>query len=833
MGSFLFDLRWVVRSLLRRPVTAAAAVVCLALGIGVHLAALGLADALLERPPAGVVDADRLHRLHARFEVPTWGEITSSSHALTAGDALAAADSFDGVVAWFTTEMALGPPAEATPIEAAVVTPGYFSLLRAPLLSGRAFVADDGEIGAPPVVVVSERLWRRQLGADPALVDGDGTIVVSGIPHRVVGVAAAPFAGLDLEGVDLWLPPSAGDRFYEPEWRDNPGWKVSRLVARRAEGVSPDAAAAEATAIYRSVYADGPPYMTESTLLLGPVQASAAPAGEEPARHVRVIGWMVPASALVLALAALNVAHLLLVGLIDRRRDLAVRVALGAGRGRLVRGVVLEAVLLAAAGGAFGLLLATWGRRAAAVLLLPEGVVLPGSLFDLRGLTLAGGVTVGAALLAAVVPLLAGRWNRLTATMAVGAAGVGLGRSRVTEGLLALQVAATLLVAAGAGLFAQSLGQVRAADSGMDLDRVLVAQIGGGGAELEPAVAAALFDDARARVAALPGVAAAGLALGLPLEEVFGTGVTVPGLEEIPQPGGGGPYWNAFSPEAFDALGLRLEAGRPFAASDRAGTEPVAAVNATAARLLWPGEQAVGRCLHLTDEALEDGTPGPCRRVVGVVADVRRTSLGESPALQVFLPLAQSTPMDRRQLFVRATAGTDPEALDALTAELREILAEASARHAPAAAPPRVRPMIRLLDRELRPYRIGASLLGVFSLLALGLAVLGLVGATLHTLARRRRELAVRLALGAAPGDLVSLLVRRGLLPGLVGLVLGLGATLAAGRLVESLLYGVSPGDPKVLAGTATVLAVAVALATLVPALRARRVDPARALQED
>ncbi|HKG95787.1 MAG TPA: FtsX-like permease family protein, partial [Gemmatimonadaceae bacterium] len=531
-----------------------------------------------------------------------------------------------------------------------------------------------------------------------------------------------------------------------------------------------------------------------------------------------------------------NVATLLLLRAVRRRREIAVRLALGAGRGRLARQLLTESLLLAAAGGAAALLVAAWGGELLRATMLPnlapgEGAADPRVLAVTALAALAAGVAAG---LAPVVR--AGSAGAADALRGGASGGESVRRSRMLAGLLLAQTGLSTALLVGAGLFVRSLHNVRSQELGFDPERVLLATFD---FRSEPAADQrdAVHYSALERVRALPGVAHATQVESVPFSFHHVLPVSVPGHPEPPTVGGQLPFLNAATPEYFRVIGLRVVDGRPITDADGPSTPPVAVVNETMAHRVWPGERAVGKCFRIT---IPPGIPGgsasdesfPCREVVGVVRDVRRRSVRpEDVTMQYYVPFEQVPipfPRPRVSGLLLLARGDVPAA--ARDVRLAMLAAGGADPDAPLAF---VRPLQELIAPQLRPWRLGASAFTAFGALALAMAALGLYAALGYAVAQRAREMGVRAALGATRVDVVRLVLAGALRDAGAGLLLGGAVALAAGRWVAPLLFGVSPRDPLVFGAVAVTLGAVAALAALAPALRAARADPAAVMRAE
>jgi predicted permease len=437
---------------------------------------------------------------------------------------------------------------------------------------------------------------------------------------------------------------------------------------------------------------------------------------------------------------------------------------------------------------------------------------------------LATGLAIG------LLPALQAGRQDLSGAMKTGAREGGVPRSGVRAVLTVVQAAFSLVLLVGAGLFVHSLWNIRNLHMGIEPDRVLAASpdwpgLGGLAPEQRAAERARRAEVDRAALAALRAnvlVEAASIAVGTPFQTSFGVDLSVPGRDSIPRLPGGGPYISAVSDNYFRTVGTRLLQGRAFTPQDRADSEPVVIVNETMARALWPGEDPLSQCLLIAEE--ERGAPPPCARVVGVVEEARRFGLREPPAMQYYVPLGQEVGFGGSTLLVRPR-GSARDLAEVVRGELRAL--------APDARLINVTTLQELVDPQIRPWRLGASMFLIFGLLALTIAAVGLYSLVAYGVAQRRPEIGIRMALGARAGDVVRLMMREGLSLVLGGLALGSLLALAGGRFIEPLLFETPARDAVSFGASAAVLLLAAVLASIVPAARAGRVDPAEALRTE
>ncbi len=692
----------------------------------------------------------------------------------------------------------------------------FFALLGTAPAAGRLFGPDEDAARDGPLAILSERVRRDDFGGSAAALGG--SIVIDGAPHTIVGVAPAGFTGPELTRVDAWI---LGDTRRAASYN----WRV-------AARLRPDASLAqlgrELARFRASPPDDEPRWMANAELLAAPIRCDDT---ARDSMQARMAWWMTAVAVAILLIATANVINLLLVRLARRQRELGVRVALGSGRARVVRLVALDGVLLSAAGGGVGVWLAAAFGPAARAALFPGGGDWIDAAIDTRLLATVAAIGGLVAAAVAVVPALGFRADQLTRSLRA-RTDRGAARSHVRAGLTIAQTALSVVLLAGAGLFIRSVIQVAGVELGADPDRVLVVEAWLDQAPVpeDRAVFPAWLADLAATerriyrqavetIRADAGVESASVALGLPLYDgSFSDALLVPGLDRVPSLPGGGPFISAVGDGYFETVGTRIARGRAFRPADREGSEAVAIVSETTAARLWPGDEAVGRCLRIGDRA------APCARVVGIAADVHRASLTEAPSLQVYVPYGQERGFAGARIVVRPTADA-PIAWPAL----RRAVYEAGAGVRVGA----VRSLSDSLNRELRPLRLGLATFGASAAVAVVTAALGLYGVMSYAVAWRRREIGIRLALGATGADVRRLVAGNGLALAGVGILAGLLLSAGGGRWLEPQLFQTSARDPYVLSGVAVLVAAVALVAGIVPAVRATRIPPAESLRAE
>jgi predicted permease len=813
------EMRDALRSLKLSPGLSIAAVLTLALAIGTNAGMIGLVDRALLSSPPHITDAGRLVNVaFERTEGDRRARMQSTSY-VTYRALRDAVPGFAGVAAWQPTSTTVAVEGDQVHADGTLVSGNYFDVLGARARIGRPVQAGDDRAASDPVVVLGYSFWRSAFGADPSVLGR--RLSIGGLDYVVCGVMPAGFSGHSSANVDLWMPFAAAMR-NTPGWDQQPYMNVASLFARLAPGVMPAAAAGQAGGV------------VSRTVVLSPLAGAGVSATDG-----RVAMWLAGVSALVLVIGLANAATLLLVRASRRRRESAIRAALGASRAALARQAFAEGAILSLAAVAVSLLAAEWFDAAV------RQVLLPGLAPAERAGTTVVASALAAGCVAAIVNGFANAANLpgILSGRALDATRETQRRPRVVNALLVLQTALSVVLLCGAGVFGRSLSNLLAQDFGMRMEGVLVVDFeegpGGGSRDGDP------FGAALDRVRRVPGVQAATIIGALPFAGHNVPPIAVPGHADPPNVGGQLPFLQAATPELFDILGVRIVEGRAFTAADDSGG-PVVVVNQTMAQSLWPGDSAIGKCIRIGfdpsfDPETATGPPipsaaVPCRQIVGVARDMRQRSLvpegAEDRLMQYFVPYSQ-VPVppfvpdpDRAAWGLLLRSSVDAAAV---APAIRRAVVDGNT-DLPYV---RVRPYAQLLDRQSRPWRLGTTLFALFSGLALAVGAIGLYAAFAHTVALRRREMAIRLAIGARPRGVLALVLRESLTIAALGIVLGAAAAFAGGRWVASLLFQTSQADPLVMGGAAALMLAVAAAATLLPARAASRTDPASLLRAE
>ncbi|HEX9565700.1 MAG TPA: ABC transporter permease, partial [Gemmatimonadaceae bacterium] len=705
--------------------------------------------------------------------------------------------------------------------DSAVAAVSYVSAEYLPMLArasrGRFFTNDEDDVHAPAdVAVVSERFRRRQFGEDGDPIGR--TIQLDGKGYTVIGVAGDGFEGIELSAVGVWVPFSTNPRLGldQQPWYDRGGVSFP-MVVRHLPGANDSTIATRASLAYARVYAESDSSTPGRSVLLGPLAEARAPIS---ARHeVAIAMRLAMVAGIVLLIACANVANLLLVRAVRRRREIAVRLALGIPRWRLAVQLFVEALVVASMAMAAALIVGRWMGDALRVALLPR-VAWIGAVVDGRVVVFTVAVTVLAALAAATVPaILAGRLQ-LASHLATGNPVSTTHRSPVRAVLLVTQTALSMMLLVGAGLFARSLAAVTRVDMGFDTARLVVASAYFADQQRHPERETA-FPEVAERLASMPGVAGVAYGSTAPLHSwySFVPLYSADRNAEITTPATRADYV-AVSGDYFRVAGTRILQGRAFDAGDTRATPRVMVVGATMARTLWPDESPIGKCVSPRSKET------PCYSVIGVAQDVHGFRRLEESGIRFYIPFSQTpSPRTLPSVLVIRTASTSPTIVAQIArTELAAALPGASITSRAAES---------MLSGELRPWQLGAALFAALGLLALTVAAIGVYSVVAFVVRQRSRELGVRIALGAQAPALVRMVVVQGASVVMVGIIVGTLGALVAGRLVSALLYGVTPRDPLSMMAAGVTLLVVGIIACLGPALRSTRTDPVVVLKSE
>jgi predicted permease len=804
------DLRHAARSLRASPGLVLLATLSLALGIGANATVFSWARAVLLEPFSGVPGQDRLVKAlqtdrneeFISFSYPDYRDLRDRATTLA------------GLAAVRSVPVTLGADGRSERVWAQLVSGNFFEVLGVAAQTGRALTpADDRVKNAHPVVVLGHALWQRRFGGDPGVVGR--TVLLNTRPHTILGVTPPRFRGAGT-GVayDAWVPMMMQEQFEPGGSRlEARGHRWLEAYARLGPGRSREEAEAELTVLSARIAAENERESLGRGVALFPLWRA-------PRSGAEILGPIIIVLAAIctiaLLLACVNLASLLLARGVGRRREIAVRLSLGARRSQVVRQLLVESLLLALAGAAAGILVASSSISLLEAWVPPTGFpVALGARLDGTVVAFAAAAAVFTAVASGLAPALQTVRPDTADALRDESTGVlgGSGRSRLRSGLVVVQVGLSVLLLVAAGLFLRTLQRLQSTDLGFEPRGVLVAsmELFTSGYDAERGLA--FYRDLVGRARALPGATEASLVRRAPLG--FGgsssTSLVVEGYE-APKDDTAWAYFNNVGPGYFRLMRTALVRGREFTDADREDTAPVAVVNETMAARYWPGRDAVGGRFRLGPRWIG---------VVGVARDTAYRDLGEKPAPWFFLPLFQGYRPDMT-LLVR----TDGDAV-ALARPVTDLVRQLD----PGIAPFGVTTLRAFIGAADFRQRVGGQLLGLFGLLGLVLACVGLYGVLSFSVARRTREIGVRMALGGSPRDIFRLVVKEGASLVATGLGVGLAGAAAVSRLLRSLLLDLSPWDPLAFVGVSALLLASALVACAVPAGRATRVDPVTALR--
>ena len=806
----MHDLRYAFRMLLKQPAFTALAVIALALGIGANTAIFSVVNAVLLRS-LPYNDAERL--------VMIWGTTPQTDRASTSPadfiDYKEQNQVFEHVAAFNAGSFTLTGGDEPEQIRGARVSADFFSVLGVQPAAGRAFLAEDDRPGAARVVVLSHQLWQRRFSSDKNILGK--SIALNGQSFAVIGIMPQEFQftvpGFFRTPAELWAPSALV--------KDNAtrGNQYLRIIARLKPEVSLQRAQAEMTTLASQLQQEYP--STNAGLGVRLITL-----------HEQTVGNVRPALLIlcgtvgfVLLIACANVANLLLARAAARQKEIAVKLALGATRRRLVRQLLTESMLLALAGGALGILLALWGTD---VLVSLSPASLPrvkeiGVDRYVLGFTLLVSVLTGT--LFGLVPALQASKPDLNVSLKEGSRGSSenLGRGSLRSTLVVFEIVAAFVLLIGAGLMIKSFMRLGEVNAGFNPENVLTMTLSLPRAKYnEPRAQAAFFQRALEQIKSLPGVDSVGAINDLPLGgDRDSTSFLIEGLPALPPGQQPNTEWRLVGPDYFKAMGVSLLKGRAFTEADKSGAPPVIIINDSFARRFFPDEDPTGKRLIL-NLTISNPTPVP-REIVGVVADVRDLGLDAEPRPEVYAPYLQET-VSYMALIVKAEA--DPEGLAA--AVRGQVLA--IDKDQPVS---NIQSMKQVVKESVAGRRFNMMLLAIFAAVALLLAAVGIYGVMAYSVSRRTHEIGIRMALGASSRDVLRLVVGQGMALALMGIGIGLAAAFALTRLMASLLYEVSATDPLTFALISLLLAAVAVMACYIPARRATKVDPMVALRHE
>jgi len=818
------DVRYALRGLRRAPGFTASAVVTLGLGIGANVAMFGVIDRLMFRPHAYLRDPSHVHRVYLqttdRDQVVTRNGMEYTRYL----DLRRWTTSFSDYAAYSYGAMAVGTGEASREQSVAAVSASFFRFFNARPALGRFFVAaeDSTPVGAS-VAVLDYGYWQSAFGGRSDVIGQ--ALQVGSVTCTIIGVAPRGFTGVaESSAPAIYIPittfaghqtgPDAREYFVNYHW----GWMD--MMVRRKPGVTIAAANADlSNAHIRSWNAERAMSQRLPTVEIARpraiVSSLRSAAGPDPGLEARTLLWVTGVAAVVLFIACANVANLLLARALRRRREVALRVALGVSRMRLVAQSLTESVVLALLGCVVGLAVAQWGGLALRRLFIDET-----SRFDLltdaRTVLVAFGVAIVAALLTGIAPVLFTARGELISTLKMGPREGTYHRSPARSLLLIMQGALSTALLVGAGLFVLSLNHVRNMRIGFDADRMLIVVRHLRGAEMSDSASARLGLRLLEQGQSTPGVEHAAWVSSVPFWITSSTGLFVPGIDSVNRLGRF-TYQQGTS-DYFQTMGTRILRGRGFTKDDRANSPPIVVVSQSMAKVLWPGQDAIGKCIRIGADTK------PCTTVVGVAEDVSHESLTEESRNRYYLPIEQFRPSYGFGVLLRMR-GDPAQSMERVRQSMQTVM--------PGQTYVTVQQMSTVIEGQQRSWRVGATMFVAFGGLALIVAAIGLYGVIGYNVAQRMHELGVRVALGASSPDVVRLVVGQGVRFAVAGIALGSGLALVAGRWIQPLLFEQSARDGRVFGAVGGVLLAVAVLASALPARRATRVDPNTVLRTD
>jgi len=817
----LQDVRYAGRMLRRSPGFAATAISALALGIGANTAIFTVVNTVLLQPLA-YPEPDRLVQLELSSPQGN-GNITSIPKFIIWREQTQV---FQDVAAYDLGGPGVNLTGEDRPeqLKGVHVSAQFFRLFGARAVAGRTFSAEEDRPGGPPLAVIAGGLWRRRFGSDLNLVGK--SIDLGGEPFTVIGILDPTFTSDP--PADIYLPLKA-----DPNSTDQAHYL--RAAARLKPGVTLEKAKA---AMKVAAEQFNRKFAAAAGAQLGPQGSFTA----EPLRDTivgdvrKALLVLLGAVSLVLLIACANVANLLLARATIRRREIAIRAAIGAGRGRLIRQLLTESVLLSLAGGLLGLGLGYFGVRG--LLSINPGNIPrigeqgSGITLDLRVLVFTLGVSVFTGVLFGLIPAFNASRTDLNATLKESGlrAGSGLRQNKARSILVVTEMALALVLLVGAALLIRTFGALRSVDPGFDARNVLTMQMSLTGTRFNKAAGVnQLVREVQRHVESLPGVTALASTCCLPLEGGFGLPLTIEGRPLTDGPFHGGASWHPVSPRYFQVFKIPLVQGRMFTERDDGGAVPVVLINEGLAKQFWPNSDAVGQRITIGKGIGPEFAEAP-REIVGIVGDVRGQGLNNNPDPIMYVPVAQVTDgvtaLNNGIIPITWTIRTNVEPYS-VSKEIQEALRTASGG-LPVA---HIRSMEQVRGESTSRTDFNVTLLVIFASLALLLAAIGIYGLMAYSVQQRTQEIGIRMALGASAQDVRKMVVIQGMTLALAGVIIGVAAALGVTRLMASLLYGVTPKDPIAMTSVALLLVGVALAATYLPARRASQMDPVESLR--
>jgi putative ABC transport system permease protein len=831
------DVRYALRGLRRSPGFTAAVILTLGLGIGANAAMFNVIDQMMFRPYPYLRDPARVHRVYLRMPGQNRQNRQESFPYTRYLDLAKWTNSFSRTAAFFPVSVAVGTGEAAHERPIAAVSASFFGFFDARPVLGRFFVAaeDTVPVGAR-VAVLSYVFWKAQFGGRDVI---GRPIQVHNVLCTIIGVAPEGFIGVADEQAGsgmgwnpdlnpgppvLFMPITTfggnqgGGSSVDYWLRYN--WDWTEMMVQRKPGVSIEQASADLTLAYirsrdaaRAIHSWMP--RTDPVRPLALAGSLKTAAGPYPGLEARTLVWVTGVAIIVLLIACANVANLMLARALRRRKEVALRLALGVRRSRLAGQFLTEGLALALCGGVAGLVIAQWGGAVLRRLFLPPGAAA-GVVTDWRTLGVVMGAVVVVGVVTALGPMLLTGRDDLTSALKAGVREGTYQRSGLRGALVVSQGALSVALLVGAGLFVRSLGRLEDMRLGYDVNPVLLVNWQRRGEQMGPGDLANVRRRLLEAAATIPGVERAAWASNVPLAGSSTMPLFVPGLDSVSPRLGRFDYQMA-SVDYFSAMGTRILRGRSFTSADREGAPGVVVVSQQMARVLWPGEDALGRCIRVGADTM------PCTTVIGVAEDAVHDPVKDEP-IRYYLPFDQF-PLETGSMMVLRMHGNPAAAVEPVRRTLQAVM--------PGQQYVTVDPMAKMLAAQRRSWRVGATMFVAFGALALLVAAVGLYAVIAYNVAQRMHELGVRIALGARDADVLRLVVGQGARLAAAGVAAGSALALAAGRWVQPLLFHQSAKDPMVFVLVGTILIAVALAASAVPAARAMRADPNTVLRTE
>jgi predicted permease len=809
LETFFQDVRYALRTLRKNPGFTAVAVLTLALGIGANTAIFSIVYAVLLKP-LPYAEPEQLFNVYEAqpqegvkgtgWSYPNFVELRGDNHI------------FSEIAGSQQHQLTLTGRGEPTVVNSSVVTPELFSVLGAKPLAGRTFLSEEGRPGAPAVVILSETLWRSSFGADPNIVGS--SITLDKRPFTVVGIMPAGFRfPAVLENEQLWIPVAQDPLF--GGWMDRRGGHWLRVTGRLKRGVSMAQLQAELDAFGARLAKEFPAQNRGWAIRIAPLQEMIV-GNVRPALLV-----LLGAVGLVLLIACANIANLLLARATSRGREIAVRTALGAGRGRIVRQLMSETALLGLLGGLMGIALAYWGVQGLSSL-VPTSVPRVNEIgVDRFVLGFALALSALATCAFGLAPALFATNSNLQSSLREGGgrSGESAGRRRARNFLAVGEIAVATVLLVAAGLLLRSLAKLTSVSPGFEVQHVVKAAISLPRFQYStPQQWTSFSDELLARMQAQPGLRDSAMAVPLPIADGYiNLGFDIPGSPALSAGTSRLANYVSVSPDYFRVMRIPLVAGRFFNSHDSSSAPRVAVISEALARVYFPNQDALGK--RLTFGFPPDGEA--MREIVGIVGNVRDVALGQEPGPMMYVPFAQA-PFWGGNLIVRSTLTTSSVA-GTIRREVQQIDKDLPVTN--------IMMMPESIQASVAQPRFRTFLLGVFAVIAVSLAAIGIFGVISYSVSRRTNEIGIRVALGARNSDILRQVLAEGAWLAAVGLALGLVSSIAATRLMATLLFGVKPVDALTFAAVVAILMAVTLGACYLPARRATRVDPIIALR--